>query len=280
MKSARMTGMVLVVVSAIVFSTAGIFTKGVSADAWSVIFWRGLFAAGFTLVYIVLKGTLKQEILQMGKSGLIAAIVSSLGTAAFIPAFKLTSIANVSLIYAAAPFIAAFLAWLWMHEKPSLLVIISSLASFIGVTLIIDGSIGEFNIKGDFLALWMTLMMAIVMVIYRRYPQTPGAGPMTLSSLLLLPCAWYFGEPLLAPADEIPIMALFGLIFAIASVTLVLGARYLPSSETALVSSLEAPFAICLAWLIFSEIPVTSTIIGGLVILAAVFGSQAFAAKT
>ncbi len=46
------SGVLLMLISALVFSTAGIFTKGVAADAWSVIFWRGLFAALFTGVYV------------------------------------------------------------------------------------------------------------------------------------------------------------------------------------------------------------------------------------
>lgn len=264
----------MVLVSAVVFSTAGLFTKGVISDAWSVIFWRGLFAAAFGSVYILLKGTLRSETLQMGKSGLAAAVVSAAGTVAFIPAFKLTSIANVSLIYAVAPFAAALIAWVWIRERPSLLVMISSLAALFGVALIVSGSIGDVHLKGDFLALWMTLMMAGVIVIYRRYPKTPGTGPMALSSVLLLPVAMYFGDPLLAPIEEIPIMASFGLVFAIASVTLVMGARYIASSETALISSLEAPFAIFLAWTLLAETPTPNTIIGGFIILAAVFGSQ------
>ncbi len=273
-KTHRFTGLMLVLVSAAVFSTAGLFTKGVSADAWAVIFWRGLFAVGFTFIYITVKGSVIQETLNMGKSGLMAAVVSSAGTAAFIPAFKLTSIANVSLIYAAAPFVAAFIAWVWMRERPSMIIIISSLAAFTGVIFIVWGSVGGLNIKGDMLALWMTLMMAGVIVIYRRYPNTPGAGPMILSSLILLPVALYFGDPFAAPKHEIPIMASFGLIFAIASVTLVLGARYLPSSETALISALEAPLAIFFAWLLFAEIPGLNTITGGIIILLAVFVSQ------
>lgn len=51
-------GVMLVVLSALVFSSAGIFTKGVETDAWGVIFWRGLAAAGFTLAYLVLRGEL------------------------------------------------------------------------------------------------------------------------------------------------------------------------------------------------------------------------------
>ena len=41
-------GILLLVGAAVTYSTAGVFTKGVVAGAWAVIFWRGLFAAAFT----------------------------------------------------------------------------------------------------------------------------------------------------------------------------------------------------------------------------------------
>ena len=186
MRTQRLTGLILVLVSAAVFSTAGLFTKGVSADAWSVIFWRGLFAAGFTLIYILIKGTLRSELLELGKDGFAVAAISSVASASFITSFKLTTIANVSLIYASAPFIAALIAWLSMGERPSFVVMISSLAALAGVSLIVGSSIGGVNFEGDLMAIWMTFLMALILVIYRRYPKTPGPGPMTLSCIFFI----------------------------------------------------------------------------------------------
>ena len=49
----RTSDVILVIISAIVFSSAGIFTKGVDTEAWGVIFWRGLSAAIFTFGYLL-----------------------------------------------------------------------------------------------------------------------------------------------------------------------------------------------------------------------------------
>ncbi|MCH2249987.1 MAG: DMT family transporter [Cognatishimia sp.] len=117
MRSDYMVGVFLLVASAVTFSSAGLFTKGVVASAWAVIFWRGLFAAILTTAWVGQRGALRQELVEMGKSGLAVGVIGAIGTAAFIPAFKLTSIANVALIYAVAPMIAAALAWLWMRER-------------------------------------------------------------------------------------------------------------------------------------------------------------------
>jgi drug/metabolite transporter (DMT)-like permease len=273
----RTTGIVLVLISALVFSTAGIFTRAITASAWDIIFWRGLFGIVFTLGYTGWRGTSKNEFLNMGKSGLASAIVGASGTAAYIPAFKLTTIANVSLIYAATPLIAAFLAWIWMGERATKLVLVAGLITLLGVAIVVSGSFGGLHLKGDLLACWMAIAMAVGFVIYRKYPQTPAAGPSALSSLLLMPFALAFGAPFADSLPEIITMIGFGAVFAIASITLSEGAKRLPAGETSLLSILEVVFAPLFAWMMFSEVPAIASFVGGAMILAAVVASQVWA---
>ena len=263
-------GIMLVVVSAITFSTAGLFSKGVQAAAWDIILWRGVFSAGFTTLWVWHRGQIRDNFPKMGISGVAVAVVGALGTAAFIAAFKLTTIANVSLIYAVAPMLAALLAWAWIGEKASRTVISGSLLALAGVAIIVSGSLGQINLRGDLLALGMALAMAVLMVIYRKFPSTPGAGPAALSSLLLVPVAFVLGNPLGIPLSEILILSAFGLVFAIASVTLAEGAKRVPSGQTALLSILEVPLAPVLAFLVLSEVPHIRTIAGGALVLIAV----------
>ena len=270
----RKTGIILVLTSALMFSSAGVFTKGVTADAWAVIFWRGLAAAIFTVSYMLMRGNLRKEMALFHGPAVAVTIVMALGTVAFIPAFKLTSIANVTLIYAAAPFVTATLAFVFINEKPARSVLIASCAAFGGVGVIVAGSVDAGNLTGDLLAFWMTLMMSAAMVIYRCWPETTAALPAAISSVLLLPVALFFGNPLSAPVSELPTLALFGLIFAVASVTLSEGARRLPSAETALLSALETPLAPALAFFVLSELPAKTTVLGGIMIFASVLWSQ------
>ncbi len=272
-------GVILVVASALVFSTAGLFTKGVAAGAWDIIFWRGIFGTVFTLLYVAWRGSFNSEFLQMGKSGWASAMVGASGTAAYIPAFKFTTIANVSLIYAATPLFSALLAWWWIGERAGNSVLLASLASLIGVAIIVGGSLGGVHFAGDLLACWMVLAMAIGFAIYRRYPKTPAAGPSALSSLILMPFALTFGSPFSNSFSEILIMVAFGLTFAIASITLTEGVKRLPAAETSLLSILEVVFAPLLAWAMFSEIPAVTTFAGGGLILAGVLATQAWPRK-
>lgn len=270
----RRLGLFLVTISAVVFSSAGIFTKGVSADAWSVMFWRGLAAALFTMGYIVLRKKLRHEIAAFNTPAFVVSVFLAAGSLAFICAFKLTSVANVALIYAAAPFIAAGLAWGGIRERPGARVLIASALAASGVIFIVSGSLGSSAIKGDLLALLMTLLMAAAIVMYRSFPEITAGLPVALSSVILLPIAWIFGTPLNVSPSEVAILIAFGLVFAVASLTLMEGAKRLPSGETALLSTLEMPMAPLLALLILSETPASTTLIGGSIIFGAVLWSQ------
>ncbi|MCP4389925.1 MAG: EamA/RhaT family transporter, partial [Gammaproteobacteria bacterium] len=57
------------------------------------------------------------------------------------------------------------------------------------------------------------------------------------------------------------------------------GARRLPAAETALISALETPLAPIWAFMLFAELPTRYTIVGGAIILIAVFGSQWYGRK-
>lgn len=267
-------GVVLVAVSALIWSSAGIFTRGVDADAWSVIFWRGIAATGFTLVYLLLRGTLRRDWQQMRGPAWLATALMASGTAAFIPAFKLSSVANVALIWASAPFVTAGLAWLLLRERPSKRVVIASLVTAAGVGIVAGGSVQGSGVSGDLLAFWMTLMMASSFLIYRRWPETPAALPAALSSAVLVPTAALFSDPSHVIIIERWILVAFGAVFAAASVLMLEGARRIPAAEVALIGALETPLAPVLALMILSEFPPTTTLFGGAVILGAVIWAQ------
>jgi drug/metabolite transporter (DMT)-like permease len=270
------SGLFLVCLSAITFSTAGIFTKSVEASAWDVIFWRGLSGAAFTFGFLTLRADVKGELRRFGMPALFAAILGASGTAAFIPAFKLTSVANVSLIWATAPFVTAILAWLFIRETPTTRTIVFSLFALLGVVIMVNDVSGVHNHIGNLLAFWMTLMIAAMLVLYRAWPETPTKIPAALSSLILLPFAVWFSEPSTVSGAELGILVAFGLVFAAASVLLAEGARLVPSAKAALISALETPLAPLWAILILAEWPEQSTVLGGAIIILAVVFSQKY----
>lgn len=267
-------GLILVVISALFFSTPGLFTRGVSAGAWDVTFWRGLFGIVFALAYLSWRGTVRHELSKIGRGGVIASVVWASGAIAYIQAYKLTSIANVSLIYGSAPILCALVAWLALGERPRRIVLTASLFAFAGVALVAYGSLGGRSLLGDMLAVWMTFTVAVQFAIFRKYPETSALGTTVLSSLLALPPCLVFGAPFSVSLPEIAVLAVFGLVLALAASLLMEGSKYLPASETALISNLEVPLQPVLAYLVFTELPPSATFIGGAIIIVAVLITQ------
>lgn len=108
---ARVLGAALVLGSALVFSLAGVLTKMIAADAWTIACWRGLLGGALIAAYVAWLDRAKPlgARFRLGWRGWLLASVGSLASLAFIFAFKLTYIANVAVIYATAPFMAAAL---------------------------------------------------------------------------------------------------------------------------------------------------------------------------
>ena len=271
------TGIVLVAISAIIWSTAGLFTKSVSADVWTILFWRGLFSALFMFTYLFWQAR-SDFIAQFGRMGIpgwIAAAIGAASTVCFISAFKNTSIANVGIMWATSPFVAGLLAWLLIREKTSRNTILASAAAFTGVVVMLSGSLGTSNLYGDFLALLMTIGMATFMVMVRMYPQAPMVLAGTMSSVILVIVALAMTNPFSVIAADLPWLIGFGSVFAVGTILLTEGTRLIPASQAALIGALETPLAPIWAWLLLAELPPVATWIGGAIVMAAVLCSIA-----
>ena len=272
--TSRTKGLTLVAISALLFSTPGLFTRGVSASGWDVIFWRGVFGILFTGAYLVWRGQLREQLSRFGWTGWANALLWSTGAIGYLQAYKLTTIAEVSLIYGAAPILAALLAWIWFGERPRNIVLAASLLAFIGVAVIGAGALGAGHLLGDALALWMTITVAISFNLFRKYPDTPAAASAIVASAIALVPSLIFGDPFHTSAQDIAVLAVFGAVFSVASILLAEGSKYLPAGETALMSNLEVPVQPALAFLVFAEWPSSGAFAGGALILIAIMVSS------
>jgi len=215
----------------------------------------------------------------MKLSAVMISIVAVVSTSAFITSFQYTSIANVVVIYASTPLVSGLWGWWWLREAVSRREAISSLAAMIGV--VVHGSLGEVNIYGDSLAIFMAIAFAVIIVLFRKYRGTPSGGVKMLSCVILMPICVAFGEPFAASIRDVFVLAVFAFLFIIAYVTLQEGAKLLSPTLTSLLSILETPLAPIWAWLVLSEVPVLSTVVvGAIVFLAAIAATAKLSLRT
>ncbi len=267
-------GLLLVTGAALAWSTAGLFTRIIEVDVATMLVWRGLFGAvGILAISCALQGRAAlSDFARMGLPGWAFVIISALGMLCFITALRLTTVAHVSFIYATVPLLAAVLAWLVIGERPGRSALLASCASLIGVAIIVGLGV-EGDLLGDLLALGMTLSLAVMMVISRRYHGIPILPAACLSALLSAAMALPFAEDLAVGLSDLGWLAAFGLVNSALGLALfALGARLLPAIETALIGAIETPLAPVWVWLFFAEVPGAATLVGGGIVLVAVLG--------
>jgi drug/metabolite transporter (DMT)-like permease len=269
----RAHGVLLITLSMIAFSSAGFFTRLIHLDAWTMLFWRGLFAGAMILCIVVVQERRRTvaAMRAVGRPGLAVALCSTAATILYINAFRHTSVADVAVIFAAAPFVTAGLAWLWLGVSEARATLAASLVALLGVGIMVSGSAAAGNLVSDLLAFGMTVCMAIMMLILRQYHATPMLPAACLSALLCPLVVWPFAAPLAIGAVDLFNLFLFGTAqFGLGLALLTAGGRWVSATENALLNTLEAPLAVAWVWLCFGESPSAASLAGGLVVVAAV----------
>jgi drug/metabolite transporter (DMT)-like permease len=128
-------GIILVIAAAVAWSTSGLFTRALTADTSTILFWRGLFGAIGTCILVAAlpqTGGIK-TFRSLGRPGLAYAALTAISMLLFISALRQTTVAHVAVITAIVPFMAALLGWMVLAERPHVAAIIASIAALIGV---------------------------------------------------------------------------------------------------------------------------------------------------
>jgi drug/metabolite transporter (DMT)-like permease len=270
-------GQWLLVISAFAFSAAGFFTREAPVNLWAMTFWRNVFGSAALLPFILAaRGDGGwRAVARIRGWGWGAVAASSLATIAYLAAFARTSVANVSIIYASAPLVAAFIAWAWLGERPSPRTLAAAVLALCGVAITVSGSIGGGGIVGDGLALAMTILFALVTVFARRAGDLPPLPMACVASLTAaaaaLPLGAAAGASFVIPWTTMAWLAAFGICaMAIALPCYFAGAARVPAGQAMLISAAELPLAPLWVWLAFGERPSIASFIGGGIVAMAV----------
>jgi drug/metabolite transporter (DMT)-like permease len=121
----------------------------------------------------------------------------------------------------------------------------------------------------------MTFGSALYMVLIRKFRDTPVVWVGAVSAFLLFALGWFVTDPLAVSQRDAILLAAFGASFALASVLWTEGSRLIPAAEAGLLGSAEVPFAILFGWLFLAEFPPAASLVGGAIVLFAVFAHAA-----
>jgi drug/metabolite transporter (DMT)-like permease len=272
-RSDHLRGVVLVTMAAIVWSSAGIFMRLLDLDLWTIQAWRSVFGAlSMVLLLVAQYGARTPDAIRaVGWPGLAAVLPAAISMFAFVAAMKYTTVANVMVVYATIPFVAAAIAFVWIGEKITRRTAIASAVALLGIAVMGGTATRPGDLIGNAIALLMTVTFAVLVVMARRYPRLSmlptNAMAAALCAVLCFPLA-AAGVP---PARDLAILAAFGaMTMGLAYFLYMAGGRLIPASETGLIGLIDVVLAPLWVYLLFAEDPGLPAVVGGALVLGAV----------
>jgi drug/metabolite transporter (DMT)-like permease len=213
-----------------------------------------------------------RNILMIGVGGLVVVVLEGAASWTFYLALERTTVANVLVIFASTPLIAALLTRLFLAdviERPTWVAI---WCAALGLVVVASGGLATGNWLGDLMALINAVVIAGVYTVVRRrrdLNMIPAAG---LGLLLAAVVAYPFAQfPVLGVHQWFILVIGAGVVLPVALALLTLGPRYLPAPEVAMLTLLETIIGPVWVWLVIGEEPGIRTLLGGSVVVAALF---------
>ncbi len=269
----RRTGWGLAALGMLLVSTDSFFIRLADADGWSINFWVA------SLGFIVQLGlnrlfgsTSPIEALRNDPKPMLGiASLAAVSQIAFIIALTKTDVANVVVIVAASPILAAVVARLILKERTSRRVWTAIFITVVGILTVVSGSLGGANLSGDLLAVVAIVAFGSNVVWWRRHPDLNRFATLALSALIVVVVSLPFATPFALDSRAYLAIIGMGLVFNPAGrVAHTNAPRFAPAAEVALFTPIETVAATCWAWLAFNEQPTISTVIGGAIVVGGV----------
>ena len=267
-------GVLLLILSAICWSTAGLFTRLIALDPWTILFWRGIFGAVLTGACALWVSRNDPDMVARFRWRHWPILLwMTLGTLAFIPALALTSVASVAILWATTPLLVAGLSRIWLGERVRAVTVLAGLVAVAGVAIMGSERASDNSKIGLLLAFAMAFSMAMTTVAFRKH-RDAGCWPIgCLSNALTAGVTLFPAQPLVVTPADLGFLLLFALVQMTLGLGLfVMGTRRMPAADAAIISLIEAPLAPLWVWLAFHETPSDGTLVGGALVLAAAAG--------
>lgn len=271
----HLKGLLITTAGVLVLTPDSLLVRLIQIDPWTMVFWRGLLMflaiGGFTLAYY--RGETPARLRATGRAGLAAAALFGTGTVLFVFALYNTSVANVLVIVAASPLIAAVYSRLFLREPVALRTWAAIAAAIAGIVLLASDSARGGTILGDLAALGTAACVGIGFSVVRHARPRNMVPAIAFSALLSAVIALPLAAPASVPGDQVWLLLVLGLVVLPVSFGLMtLGPRYITAPEVGLIMLLETVLGPLWVWLVIGEEPSAYALVGGAIVITALVG--------
>ncbi|MFP6740973.1 MAG: DMT family transporter [Alphaproteobacteria bacterium] len=273
-------GVAMVLTAGLCLSIGGVLLRSMeSATGWQVMFYRSITFALTVLVVVAwrYRGRTPEAFRAIGRAGIAVGVISGAGSIAYIFALLTTTVANTMFIVSVTPLCTALLAWAVLGERPRTATWLAIAIAIAGIAVMFSQGVTDSRLLGSLLAFAAAVGMAAMIVIIRRAKDIDMVPAQCLGGLIAAMVAALMVDTFVVPAGNLGRMVVLGVVQIGAGFMLVtIGARYVPAAQVSLLMLSEMVLAPIWVWLAVDEVPAMVTLVGGILVMAAVI-SQAVA---
>ena len=281
----KIPGPLLILMGAICLSFGGLIVKSFEgANLWQILFWRQTFFAIIVALYLVItyKKKFFKSFYNSGLSGFIGGIFLGIGFAAYVFSMYTTTVANTNFIITTETIFLAVFGYFFLKEKIDLITFIAIILGMSGVLLIIGSSLsiqtGE-QFIGNIVAFIMPISFAILVIIIRKYPNVDMVPAQFIAGVFAAIIGYVIAGKLSISLHDLFLASLAGFFqIGFGFIFITVGSQTTPSAVVGVLMLTEAVFGPLWAWLFINEIPPSSVLLGGSIIIFSIL-FQTFLSK-
>ena len=266
-ESQTRNAIIATIAAAVLWSTAGLFIKLLTLNAFTILFYRSLFSALFFLVLF------RKKLFVFNKTMWVSVAFYAPLLISFVTSTKLTTAANAIFLQYTSPAMVLVLEPLILKTRLTKLKALTVLFCFSGMALFfMDDFTAPENMAGIVIALLGGVAMTgLVLSQKMNAPQFHTAAVFWGN---LLVCAitlpWFISEPI-PDVHQLSYLIYLGMgQLGLGYILFLYGQRYLSAVESSILAMLEPILNPIWVMLGYGEIPSYFAIAGGIIIISAI----------
>ena len=271
----KLPGPLLVFLGAFCLSFGGLIVKSFEgATLWQILFWRQFFFVLLVIIFLLFsyKKKIFVALYQSGVPGFIGGIILGLGFSAYVFAMYNTTVANANFIIQTQAIFLAIFGYLFLKEKISKLTLASIILAVSGILLMVGSSLSPGQLSGNLVAFIMPSSFAVLIIIVRKYPNVDMIPLQLFAGIVAMLIGYFVSTKINISTHDLFLAFIAGFFqVGLGFIFITIGAKKTLSAIVGILMMTEAVFGPFWAWLFLDESPEFLALIGGSIILFAVF---------
>ena len=279
--NSHLKGLLIAFFGIVILTPDAVLVRLADSDSWTVLFWRGIFfAAGIIVILLITyRSKAVNELINIGKGGVLIGLLTALGGTSFILAIHYTSIAKTLVIISISPIMVAIVSLIMLKEKPALYTWLSMIIVFIGIYIVMAGDKSGMNLMGNLFALTSVIVGGFSFTLLRKYKNVNMVPAMAVNGIAIAFIGFVFADSLVLSSQSMLYILASGIVLAVSFSLITIAPQYIPAPEVAMFFPLGTVLGTLIAWIVIKEEPSGNALIGGSIVIITLFCHAWYSAK-